>query len=196
MRLLTPPLILVLGACATSPAANQGDDKSAKAATQLGQAATAPLSDLNLMRQAIPPILVAAQTKPYAAAPDRSCASLSAEVQALDAALGADLDAPSFAKEDGLAQQGTQALGDAAIGAVRSTAEGVLPFRGWLRKLSGAERRDREQSDAIAAGTIRRAYLKGIGLSMGCAAPAAPMPGASGPPALAMPTGLREQGAR
>ena len=41
-------------------------------------------------------------------------------------------------------------------------------------KLSGAERYSREVAAAIAAGTIRRAYLKGVGASTGCAAPAAP----------------------
>lgn len=43
-----------------------------------------------------------------------------------------------------------------------------------MRKLTGAERYAKEVSAAIAAGTIRRAYLKGIGQAAGCAAPAAP----------------------
>lgn len=194
MRIACLLLALSLCACATPPKSQ--DDKSSKAAAQLTDAAASPLSDLNLVRQDLPPVLIAAQVRPYAAAPDRSCASLAAEVRALDAALGADLDAPS-GPDASLGEQGAQALGDAAVGAVRSTAEGVLPFRGWLRKLTGAERRDREQAAAIAAGTIRRAYLKGMGLSMGCTAPAAPAVTASAPPpAMAMPTGLREQGAR
>lgn len=168
---------LALTACATTntnKTAEGGEDKAAKAGTQLTQAAVSPLSDLNLMRQEMPAILIAAQTRPYAVGTDRSCAALATEIQALDAALGADLDVPGPVSEAGLADQGVQAVGDAAIGAVRSTAEGVLPFRGWLRKLTGAERRDREQAAAIAAGTIRRAYLKGMGQSLGCLPPAAP----------------------
>jgi hypothetical protein len=49
-----------------------------------------------------------------------------------------------------------------------------VPFRGWVRKLSGAERYSKEVAAAIAAGTVRRAYLKGLGEAKGCAAPAAP----------------------
>lgn len=171
---------LALTACATSNApSNAGDDKAAKAGTQLTQAATSPLSDLNLARSNMPAVLIHAQVQPYAVSADRSCATLATEVQALDAALGPDLDAPGASQEAGLAEQGAQAVGDAAIGAVRGAAEGVLPFRGWLRKLTGAERRDREQAAAIAAGTIRRAYLKGMGQSMGCTPPAAPRVAAS-----------------
>jgi hypothetical protein len=43
-----------------------------------------------------------------------------------------------------------------------------------VRKLTGAERYSREVAAAISAGTIRRAYLKGLGASAGCDAPAAP----------------------
>lgn len=182
MRAIALLMCLSLGACATSnttSSAEAGNDKVAKTANQFGQAATTPLSDLNLIHEDVPAVLIAAQIQPYAAAEDRSCTSIATEVQALDTALGADLDAPGVAKEDGLAEKGVQALGNAAVGAVRSSAEGVLPFRGWLRKLTGAEKRDQTQAAAIAAGTLRRAYLKGMGLSMGCTAPAAPTPKAS-----------------
>jgi len=42
-------------------------------------------------------------------------------------------------------------------------------------KMSGAEHYSREVAAAIAAGTVRRAYLKGLGDARGCAAPAAPI---------------------
>lgn len=130
-------------------------------------AATTPLSDLNVVRADIPPVLAAAQKAPYAAPVDKNCAALAADVQALDAALGADLDTPATGSNPSLIERG-------ASDALRNAAEGVIPFRGWVRKLSGAERYSREVAAAIAAGTIRRAYLKGIGAAAGCAAPAAP----------------------
>ena len=68
------------------------------------------------------------------------------------------------------------------IGAVRNTTEGVIPFRGWVRKLTGAERYSRKVSAAIAAGAIRRAYLTGLGQAAGCEAPAAPRKPASAAP--------------
>jgi hypothetical protein len=58
---------------------------------------------------------------------------------------------------------------------VRHTAEGLIPFRGWVRKLSGAERHSRLVAEAVAAGMTRRAYLKGLGQAQGCLPPAAPL---------------------
>jgi hypothetical protein len=130
-------------------------------------AATTPLSDLNVVRADIPSVLAAAQKAPYAAPADKSCMALAADVQALDAALGADLDTPATGSNPSLIERG-------AADALRNTAEGVIPFRGWVRKLSGAERYSREVAAAIAAGTIRRAYLKGIAQAGACAPPAAP----------------------
>lgn len=162
----TVVLVAALAACASNEPA-RGDAK-------LGQAATTPLSDLNLVRADIPVVLSAAQKAPYALPASLSCETLAADVQALDTALGADLDAPPNPDHPGLVERGAGVAGDAAVGAVRGAAEGVIPFRSWIRKLTGAERYSREVAAAIAAGTIRRAFLKGLGQSAGCAAPAAP----------------------
>lgn len=166
-------LALLLAACA-SPSRNTPATAEPQGDAKLVQAATTPLSDLNIVRADIPPVLAAAQKAPYAEPSDRGCTALAADVQALDAALGADLDTPPSAGNPGLVERGSGAVGNAAVGAVRNTAEGVVPFRGWIRKLTGAERYAREVAAAIAAGTIRRAYLKGLGQSAGCEAPAAP----------------------
>ena len=66
-------------------------------------------------------------------------------------------------------------VGDAANDALMGAAQSVIPFRGWVRKLDGAERHSREVAAAIAAGSVRRAFLKGVGQTLGCAAPAAPL---------------------
>lgn len=169
---------LLATACATkkdTPApSSTAEDLPTRTANQIGQAATTPLSDLNLVRADIPPVLAAALKGPYALPADRACPALAAEVEALDAALGADLDTPATAANPSLIERGSGAAGNAAVGAVRGAAEGVVPFRGWVRKLSGAERYAREVAAAIAAGTIRRSYLKGLGQAAGCTAPAAP----------------------
>jgi hypothetical protein len=167
---------LLVGACASPDAPRSGGDAAGNAppSTRLAQAATAPLNDLNLVRADIPPALAAARKAPYAPPADRHCKAIESEVQALDAVLGADLDTPPSADNPGLVERGGNALGDAAVGALRGAAEGVVPFRGWVRKLTGAERYSREVAAAIAAGTIRRAYLKGFGQSIGCSSPAAP----------------------
>jgi hypothetical protein len=79
-------------------------------------------------------------------------------------------------------EKGTTMAGDSAIDALRGTTEGLIPFRGWVRKLTGAERHSKEVASAIAAGIVRRAYLKGIGQSHGCETPAAPQPTLSDSP--------------
>jgi hypothetical protein len=141
---------------------------------RLTEAVATPLTDLNVVRAKIPPALVAAQKDPYGVPADSSCPSLTAHVQALDAVLGADLDTQATALNPSLIDRGTSAAGDAIVGAVRSSAEDVVPFRGWVRKLSGAERYSRDIVAAINAGTARRSYLKGLGQAAGCTPPAAP----------------------
>jgi hypothetical protein len=146
-------VVLVLAGCASS--SSGGNDK-------VGQAVTTPLSDLNVVRAEIPPALAAAQRAPYELPADRSCTALAAQVRALDDALGADVDAP--ADKPSLIDRGS----DAATGALRRTVEGAIPFRGWIRQLSGAERYSREVMAAIAAGTVRRGFIKGIAAAGNC----------------------------
>jgi hypothetical protein len=162
-----PLLAVVLGACASGESLRSAD-------SQPGQPATAPLSDLGLVRADIPDVLAAAQRSPYALPADRSCAALAADVQALDAVLGADLDTPVTDSNPSLIERGSSAAGSAVVGAVRSTTQGAVPIRGWVRKLTGAERYERKVAAAIAAGTIRRGFLKGLGVAAGCEPPAAP----------------------
>ncbi|MBY0491557.1 MAG: hypothetical protein K2R93_17095, partial [Gemmatimonadaceae bacterium] len=63
-------------------------------------------------------------------------------------------------------------VGQKALGTVTSTVntvvDGVIPFRSWVRKLSGAERHSKAVTAAIAAGTMRRPYLKGWARAQGC----------------------------
>lgn len=154
-------------ASATGPAAQTPD-------ARMVQAATAPLSDLDIVRAPIPPVLLAARQAPYGLPADASCPALTAEIESLDAALGADLDTPSTPVNPSLIERGTEAAGDALVGAVRNTTEGVIPFRGWVRRLTGAERYSRKVSAAIAAGSVRRGFLKGLGQAAGCPPPASP----------------------
>lgn len=156
------PTLLLAGALA---AALTGCATNEKAVTA---AATTPLADLNLVNAPIPDVLREAQKAPYAAPADGSCPALTAQVRALDEVLGPDLDAPPTDANPGLIERGSNAVGEAATGALRRTAEGVIPFRGWVRKLSGAERYSRQVAAAIAAGTVRRAFLKGLAVAKGC----------------------------
>ncbi len=153
--LMMLPLLLLAACSSNSP------DKAA-------HAAATPFNDLNLLNAPIPAALVAAQKGPYALAPAADCAALAAEITALDEVLGPDLDAPPSQGQRGLLERGVDAGSDAATGALQRTAEGVIPFRGWIRKLSGAERYSRQVAAAITAGGVRRAFLKGVRTARAC----------------------------
>lgn len=161
-RALAVAILLSLGACAS------------KTSTRVTNAAVTPLSDFNIVREEIPEVLASAQKATYALPEDLSCGALSIRIHKLDEVLGADLDTPASANQPSLLERGTSAAEDGAIGVVKRTAEGLVPFRSWVRKLSGAERNSRRVAAAITAGSIRRAYLKGVAASQGCTWVSAP----------------------
>lgn len=131
-------------------------------------ATTVPLGDLNLVHAEIPVVLVEAQKAPYGVPADYSCNTLESGIHDLDEVLGADLDAVATSNNSGLIERGSKAANTAAVAALKRTAEGVVPFRGWVRKLSGAERYSNKVAAAITAGQSRRAFLKGLRASMEC----------------------------
>ncbi|MEI8323864.1 MAG: hypothetical protein WCH44_00610, partial [Betaproteobacteria bacterium] len=137
-------------------------------AASSSDAAASPLADFNLGQTRIPAILLEVQKAPYLPPGDQSCPALSAEVTALDLVLGADLDVPMAASSNGTLERGAELIDDGAIGAFKGAVEGLVPYRGWVRRLSGAERYSREVAAAVAAGSVRRAFLKGLRLARGC----------------------------
>jgi hypothetical protein len=159
MRILFVTLFFLVGlsACAT----NRMD--------KITSTATTPLNDLNLVRTPIPDILLAAQKKPYGLPETPGCQVITDEIRKLDEVLGPDLDAAVDDANRGLIEQGGEAAGAAAVDALQRTAEGVIPFRSWIRKISGAEQYSKRVASAIAAGTARRAFLKGLRVAKGCA---------------------------
>jgi hypothetical protein len=139
---------------------------------RVGQAAITPLSDLNVVQEKIPEVLRhAKQVGAYALPEPLECAVVQDEINRLTAALGPDLDDPNTKGKPSLLDRGTDAAENYGVGFVRRTMEGFVPFRSWLRKLTGAEKHSKEVAAAIMAGGVRRAYLKGMRRGMGCAVP-------------------------
>ncbi len=172
--------MFTLAACATTQTVHKTDAKAengdarSKTESDFTNALTSPLTDFNLIRTEIKPILLAAAKAPYRSPVDKTCQGLEAEVNALDRSLGPDLDAAGTDDEISLLEQGSNEVGNAAMGALRGAAEGLIPFRSWVRRLTGAEEHSKEVAAAVAAGIVRRAYLKGLGQAGGCPTPAAP----------------------
>jgi hypothetical protein len=135
--------------------------------SKVGTVAVTPLSDLNLVRVALPDALQSALRGPYLLVAESSCPALDQEIKALTDVLGPDMDAPESERR-GLIERGAELGSGAAVGALQRTAEGVIPFRGWIRELTGAERRSREVTAAITAGGVRRAFLRGVHAAKQC----------------------------
>ncbi|MGJ7913953.1 hypothetical protein ACI48D_00545 [Massilia sp. LXY-6] len=156
-KLMLAATLLVLGGCAS------------KTVSRMGSAAAAPLKDLGISKEEIPAVLEKAKDNPYRMPAGRSCAAIAREIRELDEALGPDYDAPAVETKESLADKASDVAEDQAVGAVQRTAEGLIPFRSWVRKLSGAERHSKHVAASLTAGSVRRAFLKGLASSQHCA---------------------------
>ncbi len=153
---------LVLALCA-SPALARQSEPAVDRQPDAEDVAMTPLTDLNLSKDPIPPILIAAVATPYADTDLKTCAGITAAIAELDAVLGPDMDVVESDRD-------RISWGKIATSAVGS----FIPFRSVVRELSGAADHKRDFQSAIYAGAVRRGFLKGIGQQKGCAYPARP----------------------
>jgi hypothetical protein len=182
----TTGLAASLGACSSMPKPDKDSfsTRSGVAAGQavdqtydgFGDAAQAPLRDLNMVHDKVPPILVRAFARPYDQNGLDTCPAISEQVRQLDLALGPDVDIPrGESAEQDMFSKGASFAADAALDAVRSATTGVIPVRSWVRRFSGANRAEQEAKAVVLAGAVRRGYLKALGQVRGCDWPAAPL---------------------
>jgi hypothetical protein len=180
--------IPLLAACASKSEPPQQKIQTSSDANKDGitGVAQAPLRDMNLVRTKIPPVLLEAMADPYARPPGKkiSCETLIMMIAPLDLALGEDVDRRPPEDGEDLMDRSRRMAGSAAFGAMASAAQDLIPMRGWVRKLSGAEKHDKLVQHAVASGAIRRAYLKGLGEARGCNPPATPQHLAKPAPAV------------
>ncbi len=112
---------------------------------------------------------MAAIDDPYAPLDRLSCESLAAEIGRLYQALGRDYDDPPPPSDPSMTRAGGPGLR-----LMHSGIQSLIPYDGFVRALSGAQRHDQLVMEAIRAGDARRAYLKGLGEARNCPAPATP----------------------
>ena len=115
----------------------------------------------------IPAKLAAIQASPYSLAGMGKCAAIAQEVRELDAVLGPDANE---IVEKSLADK-REATAGRMIG---SAGKSLIPFSGIVGEVTGANAERRRYAIAVQAGTARRGFLKGVGLTRGCRAPARP----------------------
>jgi hypothetical protein len=151
--------------------------------------AVQPFRDFNLVRSRIPRVLIEAMADPYARTEPASCDGIIAQMNRLNLALGPDLDEPVSTEHPGVLTRSEGYAKVAALDAMRSEEQSYIPFDGFIRVLSGADRHDHYVMAAIQAGAIRRGYLKGLGELRQCMPPAVPRH-------LAHPVSVAETGAK
>jgi len=115
----------------------------------------------------VPEKLLAIQGDPYSLAGMGKCAAIVREIGELDAVLGPDVNEQVDATR---AKKREQTAGRVA----GSVAGSIIPFRGLIGEVTGANAERRRYAAAVYAGTVRRGFLKGVGLERGCKAPARP----------------------
>jgi hypothetical protein len=97
--------------------------------------------------------------------PGADCAWYQTEIDRLNSVLGPDLDAAKVDADGNIVER---ELGNATINALKSFTEGFVPFRSWVRRLTGADSHAREVAAAGMAGIVRRSYLKGVAQAKSC----------------------------
>lgn len=105
--------------------------------------------------------------KPYSLKGLNTCAAIEEEVRELDEVLGADVDVKVNKTK---AKKREETAGRVA----GSAAGSIVPFGGLIGEVTGANAERRRYNQAIYAATVRRGFLKGVGLERKCKAPALP----------------------
>ena len=148
---------------ATPTLARDQDQPIANRAPDAQDVAMTPITDLNLAKDEIPSVLLAAEADPYASTGVRTCSEIASALAPLEAALGPDMD---------LVDGDNDRISPGSV--AKSVVASFIPFRGILRELTGAAEHQRDFQAAIYAGAVRRGYLKGLGEAKGCDYPARP----------------------
>jgi len=177
-------MVLFSAACASTPDQPHATeaDKSPGATERaiertqsgLGDAALSPLEDVNLKRAKIPEKFKEIRN-PYLVDVQTDCEQIGKEVMSLDVLLGRDWDIPPPDKK-GMSDRAADGASTAFLDAVSSGASGLIPYRGIVRTVTGANSHATKVRKAYERGSHRRTFLKGIGLAKGCSYPAAPLP--------------------
>lgn len=138
----------------------------------LADAAMAPLEDLNLKQTPIPDAL-SGWSAPYVPADAMTCGQIIQRLQELDHALGNDWDTPS-PDERLRSERWADGAASTTLDVVSDEARGLIPFRGVVRRASGAHGYDKRYRKSFEIGAQQRSFLKGVGLAKNCPYPARP----------------------
>jgi hypothetical protein len=133
----------------------------------VANAAVSPLRDGGVIRPEIPPLLRTLDYPYSTVSLAPGCSAVAYEIGQLDAVLGPESFQPG--PDRNIWDRSGDFAETQTIEAVQDTANDLIPFRSWVRRISGASAAEREALRAFANGQQRRTFLRGYGASLGCA---------------------------
>ena len=159
---------LLIGACAsqdTGKAANRAMQDTRSGAAR---AAMTPLRDLNLSRDQIPGVLQEIQS-PYDIPVDTTCDEIRRQLDALNQVLGPDWDAlPRHEDDPTISDYAADEVSEELVDIIAGEAGALIPYRSWVRRISGAKSHQKKVDKAKKRGGHRRTYLKALGTAKEC----------------------------
>lgn len=156
------PALFLIAAIATNPALAQEGAPKESTIKGAGNKVAEPFDG-----REIPPKLKSIQDNPYSMRGMRGCAAIIAEVRELNEVLGADVNERVSKSKAKKREETAGRVAGSAIGS-------IIPFRGLIGEVTGANAERRRYNKAVYAGTVRRGFLKGVGRERGCKKPARP----------------------
>lgn len=166
------PLAAALVAVVTTTACATRGEGDRDRGNSLMSAAATPLRDVGLMRPEVPELLKGIGFPYQQGTLTAGCSAIALEIGRLDAVLGEESYQPG--QERSLSSR----AGDYVENYAAGEAADIVPYRGWVRRLSGANAAERKAAAAYALGETRRTFLRGYGAALGCpgVVPAPPPP--------------------
>ncbi len=158
-------LVTALVLAAAMPALAQAPPASTatQAAGSAERMAVQPLRDLNIVRDGVPAALLAVMDAPYSLTGLRGCAAYRREIARMTTLVGPDVDSAAARAAPG-------SSAEFVLGTAESVVAGLVPGRGVIRRVSGADAAEKQARAATLAGSLRRAFLKGRAGGMNCPA--------------------------
>lgn len=171
------PAVICVLALAGQPVRAQAPNVERPMVDHVEDAVTQPARDVNLKKDKIPQRLLDIQDAPYDLRGMDRCPAIMAEIRSLRPLLGPDVNEDPHLSRAEKRERGISRVAGGLIG-------GLIPFRGVVREVTGANAAEQRYRKALSAGFARRSFLKGVAHSKGCRTATA---------ALAPPTNLLPQ---
>lgn len=159
---------LMIAACASNDEPGTASRAMQETRSGAARAAMTPLRDLNLHRDPIPEVLQEIGS-PYDISPDIGCADIRRQIDALNEVLGPDWDAlPGHETDPTISDYAADEVSEELVDIIADEAGALIPYRSWVRRITGAKSHQKKVNRAEKRGGHRRTYLKALGTAKQC----------------------------